>query len=774
MNIRTIILVIMCCAVSVAYAQTTIFVSSTAANDNGNGQSWETAKQTVAAGIAAAGDNGTVYVKAGSYSVGTQLSIPAGVSVKGGYRLALSGTDTTGRELPGTNSRWENAGVCTILSGGGSNRIAVVNGLLEGCIVRNGVTTGQGGGVLIDGGTVRYCVIRECDAIHESARTAEGGGVYIRNGGLLTNCVVTECRADNGPAVAGGNSSLINNTITRNWPSHCGKVSDYDGNVYNTVVIGQQCWTHENLRTTHYNDGTAIPLGNNQPTSDSLPYYYVNYAGLTSTNLVNYGYLYNWPAVMHGAPSSNDNPSGVTGICPIGWHVPSSAEWMEMRNFVNSITRYRCNGYDGHIGKALSSKSGWSSYSTDCYVGNNQGNNNITLFAAYPAGIYSGSSFSSFSTGFFFWTTRESGSENAWRRYLYYNGYGFGNSDASKAEGYSVRCVKQLANSAPIVHTAEILNGNIQSTQATCGGVCVDGGEPITAYGVCWSTSPNPTIEDSHTTDGTGMANFTTVITGLTNGVTYYVRAYAINSLGVGYGEERVFTADDCGDPLNLTDYDGNQYNSIRIGTQCWMKENLRTTHFPDGTEIALNSHPLYSFTQSRYYPGNNANNVTIYGYLYTWPAIMHGAASSNANPSGVQGICPNGWHVPSDAEWTQLTDYVSSHSEYIYDDDNTYIGKALASQSGWTTYSNSNNSCYVGYNQEENNITGFTAMPAGYHTYYANEYVGFGSETILWSSTEQSDSYALYRSLNRSSCGVYRNYYYKSYSYSVRCLRNE
>jgi uncharacterized protein (TIGR02145 family) len=767
---------IICCAVSVAYAQTTIFVSSTAANDNGNGQSWETAKQTVAAGIAAAGENGTVYVKAGNYSVSLQLNIPTGVSVKGGYRLSLSGTDTTGRDLPGANNRWENASVCSIFTGGGSNRIAVVNGLLEGCVVRRGVTTEQGGGVLIDGGTVRYCVIRECDAIHESARTAEGGGVYIRNGGLLTNCVVTECRADNGPAVAGGNSSLINNTITRNWPSHCGKVSDYDGNVYNTVVVGQQCWTHENLRTTHYNDGTAIPLGNNQPTSDSLPYYYVNYAGLTSTNLVNYGYLYNWPAVMHGAPSSNDNPSGVTGICPIGWHVPSSAEWTEMRNFVNSITRYRCNGYDGQIGKALSSKSGWSSSSTNCHVGNNQVNNNATLFAAYPAGLYSGSSFSSFSSGFFFWTTRESGSENAWRRYLYYNGTGFGNSNVSKAEGYAVRCVKQLANSAPIVHTAEITVLDIQSTQVTCGGVCVDGGEPITAYGVCWNTSPNPTIDDSHTTDGAGMANFTSVITGLTNGVTYYVRAYAINSLGISYGEERVFTADDCGDPLNLTDYDGNQYNSVRIGTQCWMRENLRTTHYADGTAILNNTSGASS--NYAYYYDYSSSNIPLEsrGYLYNWQAATRGAASSNANPSGVQGICPNGWHLPSNAEWEQLKSYLSSQSQYVCGDDSTYLAKAMASKTGWST---SSNACAVGNIISDNNATFFEAWPAGY--FYGQICVvcshyctSASSEAIFASSTINTGDYWCFYSLSYSGVSLYQSSFSKSYGYSVRCLRDE
>ncbi|MBQ4231137.1 MAG: hypothetical protein II671_06260, partial [Salinivirgaceae bacterium] len=125
--------------------------------------------------------------------------------------------------------------------------------------------------------------------------TAEGGGAYIRNNGTLINCVVTECRGDNGSAVSGEDGSLINNTITRNWPTQCGTVTDYDGNVYHTVRLGEQCWMRENLRTTHYADGTAIATSSSSSTT--VPYYYQN----TSLNVVQYGLFYNWAAVMNGA-----------------------------------------------------------------------------------------------------------------------------------------------------------------------------------------------------------------------------------------------------------------------------------------------------------------------------------------------------------------------------------------------------------------------------------------------------------------------------------------
>ena len=167
--------------------------------------------------------------------------------------------------------------------------------------------------------------------------------------------------------------------------------------------------------------------------------------------------------------------------------------------------------------------------------------------------------------------------------------------------------------------------------------------------------------------------------------------------------------------PHSVTDVDGNVYNTVQIGSQCWMKENLRTTRYADETEIPVGSTTSYT-EPYRYAPNYDDSIVPFYGYLYNWAAVMHGAASSDDNPSGVQGICPDGWHVPSDAEWTQLTDYVSRQSENVCIDTigGSYIAKALASNTGWNNYSYS--TCAVGYNRSSNNATGFGALPAGYY----------------------------------------------------------
>ena len=409
-----------------AHAQNNVFVSAAAADDNGNGQSWETAKKSIAAGISAAGANGTVFVMAGNYLTTAEFTVPAGVTVMGGYRLESTGTDTTLRRLPGTNVHWTDTAYCTVITGAGTHRIATVNGTLDGCVVRNGFTTTLGGGVLINGGTVRYCVIKECAASEPDDASAEGGGAYVSNNGTLLNCVVTACRADNGAAVSGESGSLINNTITRNGSSDCSTVTDYDGNVYRAVQIGSQCWMAENLRTTHYADGSSVP------------YYYHNNLDRTI-----YGLFYNWNAVMKGAEGNNYENSGVQGICPTGWHVPSWSEWGVLTGYLSIRSQYLCGNSYNNIAKALASRSGWSTTTTsNCYVGNQQSNNNSTGFNAYPAGYInsSGASYDAHSYARI-WSTSVDGS-NAYCFHLYYLSTTAGFTSYSKNHHMSVRCLK--------------------------------------------------------------------------------------------------------------------------------------------------------------------------------------------------------------------------------------------------------------------------------------------------------------------------------------------
>ena len=229
---------------------------------------------------------------------------------------------------------------------------------------------------------------------------------------------------------------------------------------------------------------------------------------------------------------------------------------------------------------------------------------------------------------------------------------------------------------------------------------------------------------------------------------------------------DTTITAQACLGVPTVTDIDGNVYNTVQIGEQCWMRENLKTTKYANGTTIPLGT-TTSSTTAYRYYPGNDSANVSTYGYLYNWAAVMNGAASSSANPSGVQGICPDGWHVPSDDEWTEMTNYVSSQSQYVCGNNTAYIAKALASETGWNS---STANCAVGNNPSTNNATGFSARPAG-HCYGA--YGLFGNGAFFWSASQTNSDYAYNRNLGYYNALVYRGSNGKDYGYSVRCVRN-
>jgi uncharacterized protein (TIGR02145 family) len=231
------------------------------------------------------------------------------------------------------------------------------------------------------------------------------------------------------------------------------------------------------------------------------------------------------------------------------------------------------------------------------------------------------------------------------------------------------------------ITTLEI--SNINSESATSGGY-ITKGVGITARGVCWSTIPNPTIKDSFSFDGTGTGIFTSGITDLNEWDVYYVRAYASNGAGTKYGNELTFMASN-----PVIDIDGNVYKTVKIGDQIWMGENLKTTHYADGSEIILEN-KFYC------YYDNNEEYKLEYGALYNWYALMNGEGTSNQIPSGVKGVCPDGWHVPSLAEWNLLVNYLGGSA----------ISGGLLKEEG--------SEHWLSPNLGATNSTLFTALPGG------------------------------------------------------------
>ncbi len=317
--------------------------------------------------------------------------------------------------------------------------------------------------------------------------------------------------------------------------------------------------------------------------------------------------------------------------------------------------------------------------------------------------------------------------------------------------------VEFLTSSCPIPPIVTTISpSNITETSAQSGGdVTDDGGASVLAKGVCWSVSSNPTIADSHTDDGTGNSSFSSAITGLSPNTTYYVRAYGTNSAGTGYGNEESFKTWSG----SVTDYDGNIYQTVVIGDQTWMAENLKTTRYADGSAIPLKENTsewdALTATDKAYcwYDNSTANRDT-YGGLYTWAAAMNGASSSDANPSGVVGVCPAGWHLPSDGELTKLIDYLGGRS----------VAGGTLKETGTTHW--------VSPNEGATNESGFTALPGGHRGTNGTFYV-VGIYGVWWSSSESSAASAWGQGVSNSVANVSRLPYRKIYGSSVRCVRD-
>lgn len=284
------------------------------------------------------------------------------------------------------------------------------------------------------------------------------------------------------------------------------------------------------------------------------------------------------------------------------------------------------------------------------------------------------------------------------------------------------------------------------------GSVTDDGGAEVTARGLCWSTSQNPTVADSHTTDGAGVGEFTSNPTGLAGYTTYYVRAYATNEVGTVYGKEISFkTLFPCGE--TVTDYDKNVYHTVAIGDQCWMKENMRTTHYADGTAIDHGSETSTTVAYY-YYPNNDISYKNTWGLLYNFKAMRR---SGYANPNGRsdQGACPDGWHIPTN-EFYYLEQYLNSQSQYWCDGNKNNIAKALADTAGWTPNSIS---CTPGNDKAGNNATGFSALPASYIEGNYN----VGGAAYFWTTNTQWNDYG------QTECflkGIFSSYSTMSGSY--------
>jgi uncharacterized protein (TIGR02145 family) len=309
----------------------------------------------------------------------------------------------------------------------------------------------------------------------------------------------------------------------------------------------------------------------------------------------------------------------------------------------------------------------------------------------------------------------------------YFNGTGWINMSIGAAS---------VPFTTPIISTNAITN--ISSSGAVSGGnITSNGGANITARGICWSTSANPTIDlITKTNDGIVTGSFTSTMTGLTANTTYYVRAYATNSVGTGYGAQQTFTT------LSAV-----VLPSVTIGTQVWTTQNLSVVRYRNGDIIPQVTDPTQwaALTTGAWcwYNNDSATYSATYGRLYNWYAT-----------NDARGFTPQGWHIPSTSEWSILETTLGG---------STIAGGAMKSTSGWNSP-----------NTGATNSSGFTGLPGGYRgNSGAFNYIGYNGS--WWSSTVYETTNAWSCTLNYNNITADRNYEFeaKRVGLSVRCVRD-
>jgi uncharacterized protein (TIGR02145 family) len=305
----------------------------------------------------------------------------------------------------------------------------------------------------------------------------------------------------------------------------------------------------------------------------------------------------------------------------------------------------------------------------------------------------------------------------------------------------AVSCEKMDFRRVVKVETGEI--DKIGSSFAHIYGSIRDvGDDNISAFGHCWSIESNPDILDDKTLmEYSDQSDFFSELTGLSRNTTYHVRGFAIAGEMIIYGKDTAFST------LGAEDYDRNGYHTVVIGNQEWTVENLRSRHYSDGTPV--DSVLAYN---------NDEDLAKEYGYLYNWPSSMRGATLEES-----QGICPDGWHLPSDGDFQILLNELGGKEEAHW--------KLM--ETGTEHWASPNDSA--------TNESGFTALPNGHYV----KGQGFGAMSLwcnFWTSTQYDNKYASHFAMDQTiNIGTnpapipgYEQYSRKSGTFfSIRCVRD-
>ncbi|GEM_PF-667108 len=524
------------------------------------------------------------------------------------------------------------------------------------------------------------------------------------NNGNVSTCEATVTIEDNVPPQA----LCKDITVQLDASGHGTFTDKRDGHEYKWVKIGEQIWMAENLA---YNAVEGCWAYNND-----------------ETNVATYGRLYNWETAI--------------SACPEGWRLPSDEEWKQLEMFLGMSQSEADNtGWRGtNVGAKLKSTIGWRAdgNGTDDYG-----------FTAFPGGYLHGNgSFYGASHYGSWWTSsqNETYESEAWYRHLDKPYDEIARQSIYKNYGLSVRCIKDvnivMVNEGEVSGFATVTAADIDNSSNDNCGIASMTVSP-NAFG-CDDVGDN--LVTLSVTDVNGNVSICEATVSVEDNIPPQALCKDI-TVQLDASENGTFT----------DERDGTEYNWVKIGDQVWMAENL--AYLP-----SVSPSSVRSSTESYYYvmgyngtdvnEAKSSNYYATYGVLYNWPAAMALEGNSTSDPVSLQGVAPNGWHIPTEAEWTELINYlaVNGHS--------SAEGKALKAILDWQV---------TGAGTDD---FGFTALPSGNlgadGIFRSSTYYGYWWSSLEFSSDRGGDFRLAY---SRDYASI--SHSMKELGYSVRCIKD-
>ena len=498
----------------------------------------------------------------------------------------------------------------------------------------------------------------------------------------------------------------------------CGEGFSYNGAHYATVQIGDQCWFQESLRTTEYRDGTSIPggLSNSDWSSDTDGAYHQY-----SSNVSVYGLLYNYYAVTNSA-----------GLCPTGWEVPSDEDWQSLEisqgMSVSDAAQTGWRGASQNVGGKLKNTG------TTYWNSPNSGATNSSGFTANGAGRrFDTGSTGNFKKNSFFWTNSSYTLNNGWSRYMAMDNTGIKRVTYDKNYGFAVRCLLAAAG-------------------CTDDGACNYDASAISDDGTCTYTATWYADADG---DGLGDASDSQSSCTQPSGYVANSNDNCDDPDANNYADSNNTACDTdftCGEGFS---FDGHHYSTVAIGDHCWFSQNLRSTSYANGESIPrIYDQPDWDNATSGAYAHyqNNSAFIDTDGRLYNWYAATDS-----------RGMCPTGWHVPTDENWMALEAAAGVPDDELeltgFRGVDENAGYKLKSTSGWNNSGGGDNS--LGFNAKAPGRRGTD----GFHF---RKSIGY-----YWTSSLDG-SMPWFRILNKTSDGIHRLTGSSLNSgFSVRCIRS-